>query len=70
MYKKRKLAVMISILVGSTSVFAQTDMTSVESRLSALESRLKDAENRAESAEKKFSCLRFNSRKRKPLPSR
>ena len=39
MYKKRRLAVMIGMLAGSTSVFAQTDMTSIESRLAALEQR-------------------------------
>ncbi len=32
MYKKRRLAVMIGMLAGSTSVFAQTDMTRIEAR--------------------------------------
>jgi sucrose porin len=53
MYKKRRLAVMIGMLAGSTSVFAQTDMTSIEARLAAMEQRLQDAETRAQRAEKR-----------------
>lgn len=53
MYKKRRLAVMIGMLAGSTSVFAQTDMTSIEARLAALEQRLQAAETRAQVAEKR-----------------
>ncbi len=56
MYKKRRLAVMIGMLAGSTSVFAQTDMTSIESRLAALEQRLQDAEMRAQNAEKRATA--------------
>ena len=43
MYKKRRLAVMIGMLAGCTSVFAQTDMTRIEARLAALEQRLQEA---------------------------
>lgn len=53
MYKKRRLAVMIGMLAGSTSVFAQTDMTSIEARLAAMEQRLQAAETRAQVAEKR-----------------
>ena len=47
---------MIGMLAGSTSVFAQTDMTSIESRLAALEQRLQDAEMRAQNAEKRATA--------------
>ena len=53
MYKKRRLAVMIGMLAGSTSVFAQTDMSTIEARLAAMEQRLQAAETRAQVAEKR-----------------
>jgi len=53
MYKKRRLAVMIGMLAGSASVYAQTDMNSIEQRLAALEQRLQEAEGRATAAEKR-----------------
>ena len=56
MYKKRRLAVMIGMLAGSTSVFAQTDMTRIEARLAALEQRLQEAETRAQVAEKRATA--------------
>ncbi|MGX9869528.1 carbohydrate porin [Enterobacter mori] len=56
MYKKRRLAVMIGMLAGSTSVFAQTDMTSIEARLAAMEQRLQAAETRAQVAEKRATA--------------
>ncbi|MHA8042226.1 carbohydrate porin, partial [Enterobacter roggenkampii] len=56
MYKKRRLAVMIGMLAGSTSVFAQTDMSSIEARLAAMEQRLQDAETRAQVAEKRAAA--------------
>ncbi len=56
MYKKRRLAVMIGMLAGSTSVFAQTDMTSIEVRLAAMEQRLQAAETRAQVAEKRATA--------------
>ena len=57
MYKKRRLAVMIGMLAGSTSVFAQTDMSSIEARLAAMEQRLQDAATRAQVAEKDYQLL-------------
>lgn len=47
MYKKTTLAVLIALLTGATTVHAQTDISSIESRLAALEQRLKNAESRA-----------------------
>ncbi len=41
MYKKTTLAVLIALLTGATTVHAQTDISSIESRLAALEQRLK-----------------------------
>ncbi|HFT0628516.1 TPA: hypothetical protein ACH1T1_005105, partial [Escherichia coli] len=37
MYKKTTLAVLIALLTGATTVHAQTDISSIESRLAALE---------------------------------
>ena len=51
MYKKTTLAVLIALLTGATTVHAQTDISSIESRLAALEQRLKNAESRAQAAE-------------------
>ncbi|EFI7072053.1 TPA: carbohydrate porin, partial [Escherichia coli] len=51
MYKKTTLAVLIALLTGATTVYAQTDISSIESRLAALEQRLKNAESRAQAAE-------------------
>lgn len=45
MYKKTTLAVLIALLTGATTVHAQTDISSIESRLAALEQRLKNAES-------------------------
>lgn len=53
MYKHKKLAVMIAILMGSVSLGAQADSKSIEARLAALEQRLQAAENRATVAEKR-----------------
>ncbi|AJZ89573.1 Sucrose porin [Beauveria bassiana D1-5] len=53
MYQKSKLAVMIALLVGTASVQAATDLSSIESRLAAMEQRLQDAESRAQAAEKR-----------------
>ena len=50
MYKKTTLAVLIALLTGATTVHAQTDISSIESRLAALEQRLKNAESRAQAA--------------------
>lgn len=44
---KTTLAVLIALLTGATTVHAQTDISSIESRLAALEQRLKNAESRA-----------------------
>lgn len=38
---KTTLAVLIALLTGATTVHAQTDISSIESRLAALEQRLK-----------------------------
>ncbi|HID9653638.1 TPA: carbohydrate porin, partial [Escherichia coli] len=51
MYKKTTLAVLVALLTGATTVHAQTDISSIESRLAALEQRLKNAESRAQAAE-------------------
>ncbi|HAW6387673.1 TPA: carbohydrate porin, partial [Escherichia coli] len=51
MYKKTTLAMLIALLTGATTVHAQTDISSIESRLAALEQRLKNAESRAQAAE-------------------
>ncbi|GKL23063.1 carbohydrate porin [Klebsiella variicola] len=51
MHKKSTLAVLIALLTGAGSVHAQTDLSTIESRLIALEKRLQDAENRAQTAE-------------------
>ncbi|MCL7188340.1 carbohydrate porin, partial [Escherichia coli] len=42
---------LIALLTGATTVHAQTDISSIESRLAALEQRLKNAESRAQAAE-------------------
>ncbi|MGI5561064.1 carbohydrate porin, partial [Escherichia coli] len=41
---------LIALLTGATTVHAQTDISSIESRLAALEQRLKNAESRAQAA--------------------
>ncbi|MGT5123471.1 carbohydrate porin, partial [Escherichia coli] len=48
MYKKTTLAVLVALLTDATTVHAQTDISSIESRLAALEQRLKNAESRAQ----------------------
>lgn len=53
MYKQKKLALMIAVLVGSVSMGAQADSKSVEARLAALEQRLQAAESRAQVAEQR-----------------
>ena len=53
MYKPKKLALMIAVLVGSVSMGAQADSKSIEARLAALEQRLQAAENRAQVAEQR-----------------
>ena len=63
MYKKTTLAVLIALLTGATTVHAQTDISSIESRLAALEQRLKNAESRAQAAEARAKmCIRDSIR--------
>ena len=62
MYKKTTLAVLIALLTGATTVHAQTDISSIESRLAALEQRLKNAESRAQAAEARAKQLNYRFR--------
>lgn len=61
MYQKSKLAVMIALLVGTASVQAATDLSSIESRLAAMEQRLQAAESRAQAAEKRATVAENNA---------
>ena len=61
MYKKTTLAVLVALLTDATTVHAQTDISSIESRLAALEQRLKNAESRAQAAEARAKTMEDGS---------
>ena len=68
MYKKTTLAVLIALLTGATTVHAQTDISSIESRLAALEQRLKNAESRAQAAEARAKTAELQVQKLAECP--